>query len=177
MQTLNISPTVVPKVRGPKTNLGSFLKNQNPPTSPTSLNQWQGKSLKSSCMTCEKTGIAALSVRILVGTRMGTLFAFSFVILCVSENSGVFVLLLWVLGSFLENIGLRFYFSYSFGDLGWVISWWLKLVAEKSDRTSGRFIWVACLEEASTPPPWPHLTLGYGDGQKGYWTDIQHYPI
>lgn len=37
-------------------------------------------------------------------------------LLCLSENSAVFVLLLSVLSSLLENIGLRFYFSYSFGD-------------------------------------------------------------
>lgn len=34
-------------------------------------------------------------------------------------------------GLLIENIGLGFHFSYSFGDLAWVISWWLKLEKKK----------------------------------------------
>lgn len=180
VQKPNISPTVVPKVRGPGNKPGKFFEKSRapPPQVPLLWNSGKANPWSHLAWPMERIGISVLWK--ICPHLSGTWHINSaWVLFCCFVCLWVFwaLLLLRVLGSLLENIGLRFYFSYPLGDVGWVISWWLKLVAEKRDKASGRFIWVTCLEEVSTPPLWPHPTLGCGDGQKGCWTDIQYYPI
>ena len=125
-----------PKSEVQKAKAGKLSKNWNPPTIPTLLESWVARQVPE-VIFCNLLKWALLfqhsgkCVCLRVETKIEPLFGFSLIILSVCKNSGVFVLLLWVWGSLLENPGWRFYCSGSFGDLAWVISWWLKLVAER----------------------------------------------
>lgn len=97
-----------------------------------------------------------------------------FTILCVWKDSGLgFAALSFT--SFLENTGIQFYLGSSFGDLAWMISWWLELEAERKWwRKLGALRWVAGIHKASMPRPWSHPTPGCGSGHKS-WSHIQHH--